>query len=73
MAAATILMVTKEAADMAAAEVATTMVALADLEEEEAGGTVEAAVTLEAAVVVCEVDGIKEEDEGYEGQKIAVE
>ena len=49
------------------------MVALADLEEEEAGGTVEAAVTLEAAVVVCEVDGIKEEDEGYEGQKIAVE
>lgn len=55
MAAATILMVTKEAADMAAAEVATTMVAPADLEEEEAGVTVEAAVTLEAEEAVVEV------------------
>ena len=52
---ATILMVTKEAADMAAAEVATTMVAPADLEEEEAGVTVEAAVTLEAEEAVVEV------------------
>ena len=52
---ATILMVTKEAADMAAAEVATIMVAPADLEEEEAGVTVEAAVTLEAEEAVVEV------------------
>ena len=66
MAAATILMVTKEAADMAAAEVATTMVAPADLEEEEAGVTVEAAVTLEAEEAVVEVLAAAPEEEAME-------
>ena len=66
MVAATILMVTKEAADMAAAEVATTMVAPADLEEEEAGGTVEAAVTLEAEEAVVEVLAAAPEEEAME-------
>lgn len=66
MAAATILMVTKEAADMAAAEVATTMVAPADLEEEEAGVTVEAAVTLEAEEAVVEDLAAAPEEEAME-------
>jgi len=66
MEAATILMVTKEAADMAAAEVATTMVAPADLEEEEAGVTVEAAVTLEAEEAVVEDLAAAPEEEAME-------